>query len=139
MSIPKFAPHMRDAAREVTLAFPAASAAANSGSVDLGHDPGAAPSCCLGLRVAWPDLAAHTDNTKTITVTLQDSADNSSFATVNPSVVLNLTGVATTGLLADEFVMPLPLGVRRYVRVAVANPASGPAITSLSLTIGAVG
>src|SRR4051812_11935682 len=92
MSIPSYAKaYQRDAQLEAATNFPAAAGTANSPAIDLGHGANTGPNV-PALYVGIPALAAHTDNTKTITMKLQDSADGAAFADVNPQVQINLVG-----------------------------------------------
>jgi hypothetical protein len=53
----------------------------------------------------------------TLTVALQDSADNSSFAAVTPAVTTAAIAVASLAAGYELIRMPLPVGLRRYVKL----------------------
>jgi hypothetical protein len=69
------------------------------------------------FSIAAPAVAGISD-TKVLTYTLQDSADNSSFAAVDPSITTTQTAAGGAGVAAKEVRFRLPANVRRYVRVA---------------------
>jgi hypothetical protein len=126
---------MKDKALHLEINFPAAGAAVQTGTLDLGVDnPGASvggktrnfsDQWRLGrLRVTVPALPNNTDNTKTITVRLQDSGDyGATFADTNPQIQVNIAGVAATGSAAALFDVPLPPDVRGPVQFTVTVPA----------------
>lgn len=133
-----FNPSLIDANKQVTKAFPAAGASNNSPTIDLGHSPTGIPPVGSELIVDIPALAVHTDNTKTLILKLQDSADDSSYADVDPVIQTLVVGVTSTGSAAKSVRLPIPSTCRRYVQINTTNPASGPAITGSSFTVSAV-
>jgi hypothetical protein len=60
---------------------------------------------------------------------LQDSANNVAFTNTVPQVIARVPGVATTGSLATKIKMPIPPGVRRYVKIAQIAGAYDPGTT----------
>ena len=78
----------------------------------------------------WDALTGTTG--QTLTLTVQDSADNSSFAAVGSLQVVTLTA-ASSAFAAGSRRWQLPANVRQYVRLAIA--ASATAGTSTSETI----
>lgn len=118
---------MKDKALHLDIAFPAAgSAALNTGTLDLGVDvSGFSDQWRLGrLKVAVPALPNNADNTKTITLDLQDSGDGgATFANTQPRIQVTIPGVATTGSPATNVDVPLPPGLRGPIQLAVAVPA----------------
>ena len=114
----------KDAALIVTRAFPAANANANSTSLDLGARTSPKGTFPSGeqLEIAWDALPNLVDG-QSITFTIQDSADNSSFTTLRITHVI--TGGTGNGLAAGSKRFRLPADVRRYVNVnaAVASGA----------------
>jgi hypothetical protein len=78
--------------------------------------------------------ATTTATGQTITVTFQDSADNSAFAAITGLSTIVLTG-ASNATAALERVVVLPTYVRRYVRINVAMSATTGDQTALSATI----
>ena len=115
----------------VTLALPAQNTNANSTSIDLGTPP--APEA-MELRVsvpATPSLASG----QTLTVTFQDSADNSSFAAIAELSALVITGTGGGGPSSVRDVN-VPASTRRYVRVNIAASATAGNNTAVSATLG---
>lgn len=56
-------------------------------------------------------------DTKTLTYTVKDSADNSTFAAVEPGVSYAVTATGGTGFAAKTLRFRLPVNCRRYIRV----------------------
>lgn len=123
-----------DSIKEVAL--PAANASANTPALDLGGDPtvfGAVlPNLKLQLRI--PALPALTDNSKTLTVTVQDSADNSSWATAAGYGNITIAGVTTTGPTASAITLAIHPHTRRYIRFNIAIPTGGGDNTGVTAT-----
>jgi hypothetical protein len=109
-------PWIRDGNFVQTKAFPAAAATNYATAFDLGAAADGNDTRLYALEIAIPALANNTDNSKTILLTLQDSADNSSFANVAPLVQIQIPGVTTTGSAAVTYVIYLPPSIRKYVR-----------------------
>ena len=135
---------------QVTKAFPAAGATADSDSIDTRSGAtnlavagsgqtvsytGNAALERMELSVAFPALAAHTNSAKNVTAQVFDSADNSSFAAVAALAVQSVPGVATDGSSAADLRWRLPSTVRRYIRVQLAVDSGGPTVTASSATI----
>lgn len=121
----------KDNLQKKSIALPAAGSTANTASLDLGS---ATPGPLRALRVivsvpATPSLA----NTKTITLTVAHSADNSTFTTF--ATAGTITGPASGGGSADEFEVTLPREVLRYIRASAAVEASGGDNTGVSFTL----
>ena len=114
---------IRDKALEVVTALPAADASADSDSLDLGA-AGVASLERAELEISIPALASLA-NDKDVTVTVQDSADNSSFAAVNELSTVVVTGGGGTGSDAATQKVRLPSTTRRYVRLNLAVEAAG--------------
>jgi hypothetical protein len=119
-------PGIRDINLEASVALPAAGATATSPSIDLGTTtPGSAPRAFLGFYVPAATALA---NTKNLVFTVQDSADNSSFAALVGAPVITITGPASGGSPAytQDPQAKLPRNTRRYLRFTVtADSASG--------------
>ena len=77
------------------------------------------------VAVAFPALSDHTNTSITNLVTLQDSADGNNFANTAPLIQVQVVGVASTGSVATTYKVPLPPGVRRYVRFNQLVPTNG--------------
>ena len=122
---------LRDSNLTVTKALPAAGANNTSDSIDLGATaPGVSlENVDLVIEVpATPSLA----DTKSHTVKVQDSADNSSFADVAELSTLTRTGAGGAGAAASSRRVKLPPGIRRYVRFYQAVEGSGGDNTAVS-------
>lgn len=117
-----------------TDALPAANANNDGASLDLAQVELGPTGDHLELELsvpATPALAAD----KTLTFTVQDSADNSTFATLAGISTMVVTGVASAGAAAASRVIRLPRITRRYVRVNAAIAADGGDNTGVSRTI----
>lgn len=106
-----------------TKALPAAAASNATDSLDLqSATPGPIGSALL-MRIHVPATASLV-STKTITLGLEDSADDSSFATVPCVGNMVVTGGASGGA-ATSFDFYLPPNVRRYIRATAAVESGG--------------
>lgn len=129
---------LRDAKLVVTKALPAAGASNNSGTIDLGSGPFRPDE--IEIEVALPALSAHTDTTKNVTITLQHSSDDSSYASTDdgigslPAVTVTTPGVASTGTAARVVRLKLPVGLNRYIQFNQAVTSGGPTVTGSSVT-----
>ncbi len=117
---------MKDAKFSLSRTLPNAAASNQTATLDLNVEvPYDTKFRKAFLVVTVPALADHTDTSKTNTITLQDSADNSAFADTSPAIVCKVVGVASTGSAAKTFQVPLPPGVRRYVQFTQTVPSGG--------------
>jgi hypothetical protein len=118
---------MKDALLSITKSLPNAAANNNTNGIDLGRAADVRDNLWrLGyLLVTVPALSDHTNTSVTNLLTLQDSADNSTFANTAPQIQVQVTGVASTGSVATMFKVPLPPGVRRYIRFNQSVPTNG--------------
>ena len=111
-------PWLRDANFATTKAFPAANATNYADAFDLGAAAGGVDTRLFAFEIVIPAMPANTDNTKTATLTLQDSADGTTFANVAPLVQAQIVGVTSTGSAAVTYRIYLPPGIKQYVRFA---------------------
>lgn len=128
---------IRDTNLLVTKALPAAAATNYTNAIDLGDK---APGLKLDdwqLEVAIPALPSLVD-AKTYIATLQDSADNVTFADIAPLSPITLLGAGGVGAAAKTQLFPLPKDLRRYVRVKSVVLAAGGDNTAISVTLSAV-
>ena len=125
---------LKDAKFILTKVLPAANANNNSDVIDLEAASGDPDPGMFDVEVSVPALANHTDSTKTITIQVYDSADNSSFAEIAPRIECRIPGVASTGSLAKTFTFRLPPEVRRYLRFNQAVPSGDGDNTASSIT-----
>lgn len=124
---------MIDVQTSRSLANPAASANANSSSIDLGPTGGNFIQNGQ-IRIDVPALP-NLGNAETLTITIQDSADNSTFASAVGYSTIVITGPASGGSPAQTFRRSIMQGLRRYVRINSARSAGGN-VTAQSVTFG---
>lgn len=115
-------------------ALPAQNASNESASVDLGADRvgpvGDALEAHLELP-ATPDLA----DGETITLSIEDSADDASFAALETLGTLVVTGAGGAGAAAKKLRFYLPPDCRRYVRAAAAASTTAGDNTGVDYTL----
>jgi len=105
-----------DANYESTVTLLAAGA--NTASFDLEQATGGDIEAIV-FELAAPALAtAELSDTKVVTYKLEDSADNSSWASVDPLIQTTQTGAGGAGAAAKTIRFRLPANTRRYVRIA---------------------
>jgi hypothetical protein len=126
----EFGRNIQDAAFSTTKALPAATVTNVSDSFDLGN-VGFKPEE-LEVEISVPAIAAHTTANNT-TITLHDSADNSSFAEVVPMTQVKVLGVVSTGSVAILARFRLPPNVRRYIAFSQTAGATD-TLTASSIT-----
>ncbi len=131
---------MKDSSLHLEVYFPAAAANVNTGTLDLQVDvAGFSDNWRAGrLKLTVPALPANSDNTKTITVDLQDSGDGGvTFANTQPRIQATIPGVTTNGSPAyagaGTIDMPLPPDLRGPIQLQVAVPAGAGNSTALLL------
>lgn len=125
---------LADANLTKTKVLPAANAANASASIDLGSTvlgPAADNIEVLISIPATPSLA----DTKSITLTLKESADDSTFAAIPGVGTLVVTGSGGAGAAAASRSLRLPSTTRRYLRLDAAVEASGGDNTAISTTL----
>jgi hypothetical protein len=126
-----------DANFATTVALPnAASTTVYSTSFDLG-DPIEGTNFptpeTINLAVVGPALSTTIlPDTKTMTYTVQDSADNSSFAAIGTLAAQVQTGAGGAGAAAIAPIFKLPPNTRRYIRLSVASGANTTDASALS-------
>ncbi|WP_395736282.1 Bbp16 family capsid cement protein [Prosthecobacter sp.] len=107
-----------------TKAMPAAGATANGDSIDLGQDVLGPEADNIEVVVAH-DACGSLADSKTITSTIQDSADNASFAALAGVPTVVSLGAGGVGDTAKSVRMKLPPGTRRYIRLSSTVQGSG--------------
>jgi hypothetical protein len=128
-----------DANYKVTTALPAsASATVNGTSMDLGDAVSGIPYATtetINLQVLAPALSTTIlPDTRTMTYTIQDSADNSSFAAIGTLAAQVQTGASSAGAAAATYTFKLPPNTRRYIRLSIASGASTTDASATSAT-----
>jgi hypothetical protein len=109
---------MKDATLQATGYLPAAGAANTTPSIDLGASraadtyAGAVTPEKTFLEVSVPAMPNNTDDSKTTTIDLYESADDVTFTAVDPLVSIRVPGVASTGSAARTVRYPLPPTLR---------------------------
>lgn len=104
-----------------------AQAGANTASFDLEQITGGDIEEVV-FELAAPTAAGISD-TKVVTYTLQDSADGSSFAAVDPGISTTQTASGGAGITAKTVRFRLPANTRRYVRIAQTMTATAGTVT----------
>lgn len=115
--------NITDADLTKTVAVPSAGNTAATASIDFGFAAPFPLTEQVDVLVSLPAQATLADN-KTITVTLQDSEDNNSFATLAGLSTLVQTGANSAGAAAATLRVKLPPGVHRYIKASVATASS---------------
>lgn len=105
-------------------------AGANTASFDLEQVEGGDIANVV-FELAGPALTtAQLSDTKVVTYKLEDSADGSSFATVDPLIQTTQTGAGGAGAAAKTIRFRLPANTRRYVRIAQTATATPGTLTA---------
>lgn len=117
-----------------TFALPAAAATANSTAIDLESEAPGVVLETIELEVSIPALPALADD-KTLTVTIQDSADGTTFAAIESLADIVLEGSGGEGNSGKTRRYKLPGNTRRYIRVSAAVEAAGGNNTGVSVTV----
>lgn len=122
-----------DASLNKNVALPSGATTANTNGIDLGQ---ATPfPITESLHVKLSTSTANGANNKNITVKLQDSADNSTFANIAALGALTVTDNNGAGYPAGSLTVALPPGVRRYVRGQATGEANGGNAANGTLTV----
>jgi hypothetical protein len=124
---------MKDLTLTVTKVLPAANANNDSSSLDLGAATDAVLQN-IEVKISVPALANLVE-AKTLTISLQDSADNSSFAAIEELATLIVTGGGGNGAAATSQVYRLPSTCKRYIRFNSAVMNGGGDNTASSITM----
>ena len=117
---------MKDGALHLEGYLPNGGGTLNLSPMDLGVDmPGFSEQFRQGhLRITIPAMPNFTNNANTITLTVQDSADNgASYQNVAPLLQFQLAGVATNGTALFVVEAEFPPSLRGPVGLAVVVPA----------------
>ncbi len=107
--------NITDAELVKSVALAAAGSSSSTASIDLGG-AGVAALEVIDLKMDIPALPALAD-TKTVSLTVEDSEDNSTFDAVEGLATLVVTGASGNGSAAASRRVKLPPYTRRYVRV----------------------
>jgi len=124
----------KDASVIVTKALPAADAANATDSIDLQVNTGGSNLDKVDFQITIPATPALV-NAKTITFTLKDSADDTTFNAITGFSTIVLTGAGGVGAAAVSRIIKLPPSVRRYLRLDAAVEDGGGNNTGVSYTL----
>ena len=105
-------------------------AGANTASFDLEQAEGGDIESIVFELAAPALVTAQLADTKVVTYKLEDSADNSSFATVDPLIQTTQTGAGGAGAAAKTIRFRPPANTRRYVRIAQTASATPGTLTA---------
>jgi hypothetical protein len=125
---------MRERQTIKTVALPAAGATASTAPLDFGTALPGPQGKGFELVVEVPALPSLA-NTKSATVTIQDSANGTDYAAIPGVGTLVQTGAGGTGAAAASLRIHLPPVIRRYVRASIAVEADGGNNTARTLTM----
>lgn len=126
-------PIVADVNLKTTKALPAANASNVHDAINLEQTTQYATSERMALQVSLPATPSLAD-TKTVTLTVTDSADGVTFAAIPELSTVVATGASGAGAAAITRTFPLPGTVRQYIRVEQAVAASGGDNTAVSVT-----
>ena len=136
MPYPQVSYSRPDASLTITNAFPAQNTtAASTGSIDLGIVSPNLAGTDSDVVLTLP--ATTTATGQTFTFTIQDSADNVTFAATGPIARLAaavITG-ASNATAAATFTWRLPPGIKQYIKVSVTASATTGNQTALNYTL----
>ena len=125
----------RDTALTTTKACPAAGANHNTATLDLKSTTAGAFADSVEVEIVIPALPSLADG-KTLTVKLQHSANDSSYADIPELAAVVVTGATGTGgSAAATRVIRLPSSAKRYLQANLAVAASGGDNTGKSVTV----
>lgn len=123
-----------DKSMERVKALPAANASAVTDSVDLGAAEAGPLGANLEVHLSVEATTTLVD-TYDITLTLEDSADDSSWAPLEGGPTYTVPGKTGNGSDAASFRGYLPPNTRRYLRAKAAIPTSGGDNTGKNFTL----
>lgn len=124
----------RDALLKSVKALPAAAGTAVSTAIDLGNATPGAVGDKIEVEIAIPATPALVE-AKTITVTLHDSADNSSFSAITGLETVVVTGGTGGAGPAVTRTVRLPSSTRRYIATSAVVLTGGGDNTGVSTTL----
>ena len=128
--------NLTDALKVVTKALPAAAANHNTDSIDLEQIVGGQVEA-IAFEIEIPALPALVED-KTLTISVQDSADDSSLAALDPAITTVVTGGVGDGAAAKTVRFRLPPNARRYIALNLAVLTAGGDNTGVYVTFRAL-
>jgi hypothetical protein len=124
---------IQDLTFTTSKALPAANANNDTSSFNLVQVAPGVELENVELMISVPALPALVE-AKTLTISIQDSADDSSYATIAGLATLVITGGVGGGAAAATRYVRLPRGTRRYLRFNQAVMNGGGDNTGVSVT-----
>ena len=128
---------IRDTNLRAVKVLPAANATNYSDPIDLLDSNPGLKMRDAQIEVALPATPSLVD-AKTVTLTLQDSADGTNFTDIATLAPIVVTGASGAGAAAVTRRFKLPGDVRRYIRTKQAVLAAGGDNTAVSITTSVV-
>lgn len=111
-----------DKEKEVTVALPAAAAAAQTAALDLGEGAGFIEN--VEVEIETPALASLVDD-KDLDIHVEHSADGETWADLPEVAAVKLTGAGGAGVAANKASFRLPSSTLRYIRADFAVETGG--------------
>ena len=122
-----------DAELTKSVALPNAANTANTAGIDLGK---ALPfPITEAFHVKLTSSTGNGANNKNITIKVQDSADNTTFANIAELGALTVTDNNGAGYPAGSLTVSLPPDTRRYIRAQATGEANGGNAANGTLTV----
>ena len=119
--------------------LPASASTVYTASLDLGDAISGLPYATtetINAQIVAPSLASpKLADSGTVTYTLEDSADNSSFAAIVGLSTLVQTGAANAGAAAVTRTVKLPVITRRYIRLNITSATSPGDLSTATATL----
>ncbi len=126
---------LHDASLQPSIALPAAGASSVTAAIDFGNQVLGPTADSVEIEVVVPATPSLVD-TKNLTLTIQDSADGTTFAAIpgGPAPIVT-TGAGGAGGPAVDTTVRLPWFTRRYVRLQATVDAAGGSNIAQSATM----
>ena len=124
----------RDVVLTTTKACPAAGANHNTATLDLKSTTAGAFADSVEVEIAIPALPSLATG-KTLTVKLQDSANDSTYTDIPELAAVVVTGASGSGSAAKTVAVRLPSSAKRYLQANLAVAAEGGDNTGKSVTV----
>jgi hypothetical protein len=133
MSDPVSERRLLDAGLTKNVTLPNAATVKNTAGIDLGQTTPFPITEAFHVKVSTS--VATGANNKNITVKIQDSADNSTFANIAALGALTVTDANGAGFPAGSLTVSLPASTRRYIRGSATGEANGGNAADGTLTV----
>lgn len=133
MSDPVSERRLQDASLTKTVALPSGATTANTNAVDLGKTLPFPITESFHVKLSTSEATGA--NNKNITVKLQDSADDSTYANIAELGALTVTDDNAAGYPVGTLTVQLPPDTRRYLRAQATGEANGGNAADGTLTV----